>query len=84
MKEFFESNLYKNIAAKVTGLGASVVIIGCLFKIQHYPGAGIMLGVGLVIEAIIFALSAFEPLHEELDWTLVYPELAGIDRKSVV
>ena len=64
--------------AKLYGWGASVVIIGALFKIQHYPGAGIMLIAGLGTEAIIFFFSAFEPPHEEPDWTLVYPELAGL------
>ena len=64
--------------AKMYGIGASVVILGALFKIQHWPGAGIMLTVGLGAEAMIFFLSAFEPLHEEVDWTLVYPELAGM------
>ncbi|MEO7089496.1 MAG: gliding motility protein GldL [Bacteroidia bacterium] len=64
--------------AKLYGLGASVVIIGALFKIQHYPGAGIMLIIGLSTEALIFAFSAFEPIHEEVDWSLVYPELAGM------
>jgi gliding motility-associated protein GldL len=64
---------------KLTGIGASVVLVGALFKIQHYPGASIMLVVGLVTEALIFFFSAFEPLHEEIDWTLAYPELAGLD-----
>jgi gliding motility-associated protein GldL len=64
--------------AKLYGIGASVVIIGALFKIMHFPGAGPMLTVGLLTEAVIFFFSAFEPLHEELDWTLVYPELAGM------
>jgi gliding motility-associated protein GldL len=64
--------------AKLYGWGASVVIVGALFKIMHFQGAGIMLTVGLTIEALIFFFSAFEPLHEELDWTLVYPELAGM------
>src|SRR6478736_2060617 len=59
------------------GMGAAVVIIGALFKIQHYPGASELLIVGLVTEACIFALSAFEPVENELDWSLVYPELAG-------
>ncbi len=45
---------------------------------MHWPGSGIALTCGLLIEAIIFFFSAFEPLHEELDWTLVYPELAGM------
>jgi gliding motility-associated protein GldL len=64
------------------GMGAAVVIIGALFKIQHYPGAGILLIIGLCTEALIFGLSAFDPVDEELDWSLVYPELAGGDAKK--
>jgi gliding motility-associated protein GldL len=64
--------------AKLYGFGAAIVIVGALFKIQHWPGAGIMLTVGLSTEAIIFFFSAFEPIHEEIDWSLVYPELAGL------
>jgi len=59
------------------GMGAAVVIIGALFKLQHWQGASIMLIVGLGVEAFIFALSAFDPVDDELDWTLVYPELAN-------
>lgn len=59
------------------GMGAAVVIIGALFKIQHWPGASLMLIVGLSVEALIFALSAFDKPDSELDWSLVYPELAG-------
>ncbi len=63
------------------GMGAAVVIVGALFKITHFelgPLTGtVMLSVGLLTEALIFALSAFEPVENELDWTLVYPELAG-------
>jgi gliding motility-associated protein GldL len=76
--ELTQSSGWKKFMAKLYGWGAAVVIVGALFKIQHYPGAGIMLNVGLLTEAIIFFFSAFEPLHEELDWTLVYPELAGM------
>mgnify|MGYP003573561027 CR=1 FL=1 len=64
--------------AKVYGLGASVVLIGALFKINHYPGADIMLIIGLGTEAVIFFFSAFEPPFVEPDWSLVYPELAGM------
>ena len=64
------------------GLGAAVVIIGALFKLMHWPGASEMLIVGLGTEAFIFFLSAFEPVHKELDWSLVYPELAGGDPKK--
>lgn len=78
LAELVQSSGWKNFMAKLYGLGASVVIIGALFKIQHWAFAGTMLTVGLFTEAIIFFFSAFEPLHEEVDWTLVYPELAGI------
>ena len=70
------------------GMGAAVVIIGALFKITHlefgFITGNLMLTIGLVVEALIFALSAFEPVDDELDWSLVYPELAnGEARKKV-
>ncbi|WP_395051873.1 gliding motility protein GldL [Flavobacterium sp.] len=64
------------------GMGAAVVIVGALFKIQHWPGASAMLIIGLGVEAFIFGLSAFDPVDKELDWSLVYPELAGGDAKA--
>jgi gliding motility-associated protein GldL len=70
------SKAWKNFMAKLYGIGAAVVIVGALFKIQHYPGASLMLIIGLSTEAVIFTFSAFEPIHEDPDWTLVYPELA--------
>ena len=70
------SKSWKNFMKYVYGWGASIVIIGALFKLQHYPGAGLMLIVGLGTEALIFFFSAFDPLYEEPDWSLVYPELA--------
>jgi len=82
LAELVQSSGWKNFIAKLYGLGASVVIIGALFKIQHWPLAGPMLITGLCTEAIIFFFSAFEPLHEEIDWTLVYPELAGIPEEG--
>ena len=73
------SKRWKNFMAKLYGLGASIVLVGALFKIQHWPGADPFLIVGLTTEAIIFAFSAFEPPHEEVDWSLVYPELASAE-----
>lgn len=64
------------------GMGAAVVIVGALFKIQHWTGASLMLIVGLSVEALIFGLSAFDPVDTELDWSLVYPELAGGQAKE--
>jgi gliding motility-associated protein GldL len=64
------------------GMGAAVVIIGALFKLMHWPGASLMLIIGLGTEALIFGLSAFDPVDKELDWSLVYPELAGGEAKE--
>jgi gliding motility-associated protein GldL len=76
--DIVQSSGWKQFMAKLYGWGATVVIIGALFKINHWPGGTIVITLGLVTEAIIFFFSAFEPLHEEIDWTLVYPELAGM------
>jgi len=63
------------------GIGASIVILGALFKIQHWAGGGAMLSIGMIVEAIVFFVSAFDSVDEDLDWSLVYPELSiGQDR----
>ncbi len=81
--DFTHTRVYRNFMAKVYGLGASVVLVGALFKIIHLPGANEMLTVGLLTEAVIFFFSAFEPPHVEPDWSLVYPELAGMYNDEV-
>src|SRR5438445_10693675 len=78
LSEMTQGKNFKLFMARLYGWGASVVIVGALFKIQHYSGAGLMLCIGLGTEAIIFFFSAFEPPHEDVDWSLVYPELAGM------
>jgi len=74
---WFESKTGKRFLALMYGLGAAVVIMGALFKLMHWPFAGAMLTAGLSTEAVIFAIGAFLPIHDDPDWTLVYPELAG-------
>jgi gliding motility-associated protein GldL len=76
LKKITRSRGFKNFMSKLYGIGAAIVIMGALFKINHYPGADIMLIVGLTTESIIFFFSAFEPPHIEPDWSLVYPELS--------
>jgi len=76
-KSFFESKGAKRFLAMAYGLGASIVILGAMFKILHLKFANEMLTIGMTVEAIIFAISAFEPPHQDIDWSLVYPELAG-------
>ncbi|MBN3035403.1 MAG: gliding motility protein GldL [Bacteroidales bacterium] len=78
LNNIVKSRGFRNFMAKLYGWGASVVILGALFKINHYPGAEYMLIIGLGTESIIFFFSAFEPPHVEPDWSLVYPELAGM------
>ena len=75
-KSFMESRGFKIFLKYLYGLGAAVVIAGALFKIMHWPYANEMLIAGMGTEVLVFFVSAFEPLHEELDWSRVYPELA--------
>jgi gliding motility-associated protein GldL len=72
--------LPKRAQAVLYGMGAAVVIVGALFKIQHWTGASEFLIIGLLTEAAIFALSAFEPLDVEYKWENVYPQL--VDEKA--
>jgi gliding motility-associated protein GldL len=65
------------IANMVYGLGAAIVILGALFKIQHWPYGSLILTIGMIVEALVFTYSAFERQGSDLDWSLVYPELAG-------
>lgn len=71
----------KKIFNMAYSFGASIVIIGALFKLTHWTlgplNGTILLALGLVTEALIFFISAFEPVEEEYDWSLVYPELNG-------
>ena len=72
---FTEKPGYKRFMGYLYGWGASIVIVGALFKINHYPGAGLMLIVGMSIEAIIFVFSAFDKPHPDPQWDRVYPAL---------
>ncbi len=84
LTEIVQSKGWKMFMAKLYGFGAAVVIVGALFKIMHWPFAGPMLIAGLSTEAIIFFFSAFEPLHEEDDWSLVYPQLGGLGESDEI
>ena len=74
--------LPKKVMNFAYGMGAAVVIVGALFKLQHWPGAGPMLIVGLLTEALIFGLSAFDAPDKDYDWSIVYPELDGGEVKE--
>lgn len=70
------------ITNMVYGLGAAIVILGALFKIQHWPYASEILTIGMVVEALVFTWSAFEKQSDDLDWTIAYPELSGGSAKA--
>jgi len=85
-----QSRTKKKLMNIAYNVGASIVILGALFKILHWKidvlgvtvGGGTLLAVGLIAEALIFFLSAFESIDDDLDWALVYPELAGGAQKA--
>ena len=77
MGGFLESKAWKNFVAKAYGIGAAFVITGALFKIMHFPYSGGILTVGMMVEAFIFLISAFEPLPKDYHWENVYPEVLG-------
>ncbi len=73
---FTQSKTFKSFINKAYGWGASLVLLGALFKLQHWTGAGIMLSIGMITECIIFFISAFEPVEKTYQWDNVFPELA--------
>jgi gliding motility-associated protein GldL len=77
-----QSKAIKKIFNMAYGLGAAIVILGALFKILHWAYGNEMLMVGMIVEAIVFAISAFEPVEDDLDWSKVYPELTGGKEKE--
>ena len=86
-----QTRTYKKTMNFVYGMGAAIVIIGALFKIQHFNlnvfgifeiTGGLMLTIGLIVEAIVFAISAFDTPEDDLDWSKVYPELGDVSLTS--
>jgi gliding motility-associated protein GldL len=82
-----QSKSTKKLFNMAYGIGAAIVILGALFKIMHYNigpiTGGMMLTIGMAVEAVVFAISAFEPVEDDLDWTKVYPELGDEDSESM-
>ena len=70
-----QSKSTKKIFNMAYGIGAAIVIVGALFKIQHWPYGSLILTIGMIVEAIVFFISAFDAVEDDLDWTKVYPEL---------
>ncbi|CAI8433622.1 MAG: Uncharacterised protein [Flavobacterium sp. SCGC AAA160-P02] len=81
-----QSKSTKKLFNMAYGIGAAIVIIGALFKIQHWSigpvSGGIILAIGMAVEAVIFFISAFDVVEEDLDWKKVYPELGDEDDEA--
>lgn len=82
LSNFTQTYAFKSFMQVAYGLGAAVVIAGAMFKILHLPGADLAIAIGMSVEVLVFALSSLEPIKEDPDWSLVYPELAGMDPKE--
>lgn len=72
---FFETDRGKYAKNLIIGLGASVVLLGALFKIQHWPGGSIMLTAGMSVEVFLFALLGLLPPHADYYWERFYPDI---------
>jgi gliding motility-associated protein GldL len=72
---FFETKQGKYIKNLIIGVGAGVVLLGALFKLQHWPFAGVMLTAGMCTEAFIFCLLGILPPHKDYYWERYYPNL---------
>ncbi len=75
--QWYESYEGKKVVNMVYCLGASVVIVGALFKIMHFPGAGPLLMLGMCTEALLFAIGCLDKPHVEFKWSNVFPQLIG-------
>ena len=78
---FFETSKGKYVKNFIIGIGASVVLIGALGKIQHWAVGGPLLTAGMLTEAFIFAMLGLLPPHKDYYWEKVYP---GLDESPEV
>lgn len=75
--EWYGSYQGKRVVGMVYSIGASIVIIGALFKIMHFPGAGAVLMIGMITEALLFMIGCLDKPHPEFHWHEVFPQLLG-------
>ena len=78
---WYESYQGQRVVGIVYSVGAAVVILGALFKIQHYPGASMMLNLGMGTEVLLFLIGVMDKPHASFHWEEVFPQL--VDPKTV-
>jgi gliding motility-associated protein GldL len=79
LRGFFSGDKGQRTFNYAYSIGASIVILGSLFKILHLPGADLMLILGMGTEAAIFFLSSFDEPAKDYKWEQVFPELDDPD-----
>lgn len=72
---WYESYQGQRVVGIVYSVGAAVVILGALFKIQHYPGASMMLNLGMGTEVLLFLIGVMDKPHASFHWEEVFPQL---------
>ena len=77
MDKFIKSNSFKYLKNFIIGIGAAVVMLGALGKINSYPWGGLAITIGLGVEAFIFCLLGLLPPEKDYYWEKLYP---GLDR----
>ena len=78
---FLKSKGFKYVKNLIIGLGAAAVLIGALFKLESLPGASLMLTIGLLTEAFIFAFLGIIGPEKDYYWEKLYPGLDDYSSK---
>lgn len=76
---FVKSKGFKYLKNLLIGLGAAVVLMGALFKLESWEGASLMLTIGLVTEALIFLMLGILGPEKDYYWEKLYPGLDQYD-----
>lgn len=77
LEKFLASDKGRRFFHVAYSVGAAVVVLGALFKINHYPYGSELMLIGLGAEALIFMISAFDRPVREYAWEDVFPEFAS-------
>ncbi|MFK7807135.1 MAG: gliding motility protein GldL [Saprospiraceae bacterium] len=72
---FLKSKWFKYLKNLLIGVGAAIVLMGALFKLESWEGASLMLTIGLTVEALIFLFLGLVGPEPDYYWNKLYPGL---------
>ena len=72
---FYKTPGFKYLKNLVIGVGASIVMLGALYKIMSWEGGDLMITAGLITEAILFFILGVLPPEKDYYWDKLYPGL---------